>query len=212
DHGGLKARALLVREDHQRHGVARADLVVVQRPDRLEAAEDAELAVVLAARRHGVHVRAHQDGRQPFGAGALTKDVPHLVHRHAEARLAHAGDHPITPAPVVVGQGEAGEAAPWRLADLAQLVDELLESLPVDSHAPSGFRGAGAPPSEASLQARSASRRPPLARCASVSAWRTFCSTMSTVTPSPLIARTVSKIFETSTGGRPSVGSSSMST
>src|SRR5207253_9149894 len=56
DHGRLKARPLFVGEDDERDGMAGADPLVVQRADRLEAAEDAELAVVLAAGRHGVHV------------------------------------------------------------------------------------------------------------------------------------------------------------
>src|SRR2546428_241746 len=56
DHGRLKTRPLFVGEDDERDGMAGADPMVVQRADRLEAAEDAELAVVLAAGRHGVHV------------------------------------------------------------------------------------------------------------------------------------------------------------
>src|SRR2546425_3839691 len=68
---------------------------------------------------------------------SLAEDVAHLVHRHAEARLAHARDDPVTPALVLVRQGEPGEAAPRRLADPAQVVDGPLESLPVDAHTPS---------------------------------------------------------------------------
>ncbi len=89
DHGGLKARALLVGEDGHGHGVAGAAAGVVQRADRLERAEHAELAVVLAAGGHGIGVRAHHDGRQRQGAGPLAEDVAHLVDAQGQAGLAH---------------------------------------------------------------------------------------------------------------------------
>src|SRR5206468_10088752 len=49
DHRRLEARALLVGEDRQGDGMTRPDLLVVERPDHLESAEDTELSVVAAA-------------------------------------------------------------------------------------------------------------------------------------------------------------------
>src|SRR2546425_1143190 len=56
DHRRLEARALLVDKDGQRDRMPRRDPVIVERADDFESAEDAELAVVLAARRHRVDV------------------------------------------------------------------------------------------------------------------------------------------------------------
>src|SRR5439155_22019330 len=232
DHRRLKARALLVGEDRQRHRMARADLVRVERADRLEPTEHAELPVVLAARRDRVHVRAHHDRRQRLAARPLAEDVAHLVHAHAQARLAHPADHEVAAALVLVGQRQPGEPAARRLADPAELLDGVRQTRAVDAlgcahgfqlynvwlqgcedHNPryarlrrSSPRSSRPAPCSTSVPDSSTH-----ARVARVSAWRTFCSTSSTVTPSALIVRTVSKIRPTSTGASPRVGSSSIS-
>ena len=165
EHGRLEARALLVGEDHERHRVARPDPVVVQRPDRLEGAEDAELAVVLAAGRYGIHVGAHHHGRERLGARALAEDVPHLVDRDAQAGLAHARDHPVAAALVLVGERQAGEPAPGGLADLPQLFDGPLEPPPVDPHGSSCLRARD-------TRASGARRRAARALCPAAPAYR----------------------------------------
>src|SRR3990172_5385464 len=113
---------------------ASTPLAIIAGWERLERAEHPELAVVLAAGRHGVHVRAHHDGRQGLGARALAEDIAHLVHAHAEPRALHARDHPVTAAPVLVRERQAGEPAARRLADPSQLLDALLEPSSIDLH------------------------------------------------------------------------------
>jgi len=134
DHGGLKAGALLVGEDRQRHRVARADTLVVQRADRLQRAEHAELAVVLAAGGDGVDVRAHHHRRAAGLAGPLAEDVAHLVHADPQASLAHPGGHEIAAALVLVAEGQAGEAAALGRAHLSELLDRRLQACAVDLH------------------------------------------------------------------------------
>src|SRR6266481_4991640 len=114
--------------------MARTDLLVVERADDFEAAEDAELAVVPTARRHRVHVGAHHHRRERRRPRALAEDVPHLVDGDREASLAHARDHPVAAALVVVGERQAGEPAARGLTDPAELLDRALEALPVDIH------------------------------------------------------------------------------
>ena len=134
DHGGLKARPLLVGEDGHRHRMPRPRVAIVERADGLERAEHAELAVVLPAGRHGVRVRAHQDRGQMLASRAQTEDIAHPVHGDGEPGLAHPSHEEIAAAPVLVGQREAREPARRRLADPAQPLHALLESLPVDPH------------------------------------------------------------------------------
>src|SRR5439155_642719 len=98
DHGGLEARPFLVGEDSHGHRVARGCLVVVEGADGLEGAEDAELAVVFAPRRHRVGVRAHHDGRQALAARPLAEDVPHAIDGDREPRGAHPLDEEIAAA------------------------------------------------------------------------------------------------------------------
>src|SRR2546426_860540 len=134
DHGRLKARSLLVGEDRQGDWMARPDLLVVQRPDHLEAAEDAELSVVPAAGRHRVHMGAHYHRRERRLARALAEDIPHLVDPHGEARLAHPRDHPVAATLVLIGERQASEPSPRCLADPPQVLDRLLQAAPVDLH------------------------------------------------------------------------------
>ncbi len=134
DHGGLEARPFLVGEDGHGHRVARGCLVVVEGADGLEGAEDAELAVVFAPRRHRVGVRAHHDGRQALAARPLAEDVPHAVDGDREPRGAHPLDEEIAAAPVFIGEGEPGEPARRRLPDAPQRRHALFEPLAVDLH------------------------------------------------------------------------------
>jgi hypothetical protein len=108
--------------------------LVVQRPDRLQRAQHAELAVVLAAGGDGVDVRAHHHRRLPRLAGPLAEDVAHLIHAHAQAGLAHPSDHEVAATPVLVAEGQPGQAAPFGGADASQLLDGALQPLAVDLH------------------------------------------------------------------------------
>jgi len=114
--------------------MAGAELLVVERSDHLEAAEDAELAVVPAARRHRIDVGSHHHRRKRCRAGPLTEDVPHLVDGDREARLAHPRDHPVAAALVLVGERQTSEPPARSLADSPELLDRLLEARSVDVH------------------------------------------------------------------------------
>src|SRR5262249_35799167 len=89
DHRRLDARALLVGEDRQRHGVAGPDLRVVEAPDDLEAAENPQLTVVATTGRYRVHVGPHHDGWESRVPLSPAEDVAHLVDGDREPRLAH---------------------------------------------------------------------------------------------------------------------------
>ncbi len=138
DHGGLEARALLVGEDGHGDRMPRLGLLVVERADRLERAEDAQLAVVPPARRHRIGVRAHHDRGQAVRSRARAEDIAHLIDRDGEPGLAHPADKQIAAAPIVVRQRHAGEPALGGGADLAQRVHALFEPLAIDAHGPSG--------------------------------------------------------------------------
>ena len=133
-HGGLEAGPFLVGEDDHADRMARASALVVERADRLERAENAQLAVVLAAGGDGIRMRAHEDGRERLRARAETEDVAHLVHADLEPRAAHPAHEEVAPVPVLIGQRQASEAAPGSLADAAEGLHALFESLPVDPH------------------------------------------------------------------------------
>ena len=145
DHRRLKTRPLLVGEDRQGHGVPRPELLVVEGADHLETAEHAELAIVAAARRHGIHVRAHHHRWERGRARPLTEDVPHLIHGDREAGLPHPGYHPVAAALVLVREGQTGEPAAGGLPDPAELLDRLLQALLIDVHLRSPEVGAKAP-------------------------------------------------------------------
>jgi hypothetical protein len=140
DHGRLKARALLVGEDHERDRMPRAQPVVVERANGLEPAQHAELAIVLAAGRDRVRMGAHHDGRQGLGARALAEDVAHLIDGHSQPGLAHPADHEVSPPAVVVGQRQARETAARRLADPPQFLDGSLQPRAVDPRCAVGHR------------------------------------------------------------------------
>ena len=200
------------------------DPVIVEGADRLERAEDAELTVVAAARRHGIEVRAHHHRRERLGARPLAEDVPHAVYPHGEAGRAHPRHHAVPRAAVLVGQSQPGEASLRGLADAGELFQGQLESPPIDLHAdPLRARGrdslvlygTGAPGSEPDVGApaarvsagsgpaprgRAASRRAAEVRCATASAGRTFSPIRRTATPAGLIAGTTLKIHPTGPG------------
>ncbi len=62
----------------------------------LDGRERAKVAVVVAALRHGVDVRAENDGlSRRVGARAAANDVTGGVDLGAESRLAHEGHRPL---------------------------------------------------------------------------------------------------------------------
>src|SRR5207247_1632834 len=62
EEGGSEARALLVHERDEPEWPLRLDAPLLEQADRLQPGEDAERAVVAAARGHRVHVRADDGG------------------------------------------------------------------------------------------------------------------------------------------------------
>jgi hypothetical protein len=140
DHGRLEACALFIGEDGHGHGMPRLDLPVVQRSNGLEGAQHPELPVVLASGGDGVGVRAHQDGGPAVTTRALAKDVAHLVNGDGEPGLAHPAHEQIAPPPIVIGEGDAVQAALGGGPDATERLHALFEPLAIDAHGPSGPR------------------------------------------------------------------------
>ena len=116
---GREARAFLVRpvDDLDR----RIGLValLVQGAHRLERAEHAEDAVELAAGRLRIEVRAHADRRQLVVAARTAREhVADLVDRDRAAERLALRLEPVAHALVLVGQGQAPDAALRRRAEL----------------------------------------------------------------------------------------------
>ncbi|KAG1415531.1 hypothetical protein G6F57_023806 [Rhizopus arrhizus] len=64
--------------------------------------------------------------------GAAREDVAHLVHSHAEARVAHPSRHQVAALAIQGGQCQAAVAALGRGANLRQVHQRLPQPLPID--------------------------------------------------------------------------------
>ncbi|KAG1240192.1 hypothetical protein G6F68_017901 [Rhizopus microsporus] len=90
-------------------------------------------AVELAARGLRVDMAARHDRRKIVVApGAAREDVAHLVHSHAEARVAHPSRHQVAALAIQGGQCQAAVAALGRGANLRQVHQRLPQPLPID--------------------------------------------------------------------------------
>ena len=93
---GCEPGAFLVGEVRDGHRVLRADAVLFERLDHLEAAEHAEVAVEAAARADRVDVRPHHHrGERRVDAGADADHVADRVDRDRETEVAHPADHEV---------------------------------------------------------------------------------------------------------------------
>src|SRR5438105_4745469 len=195
---GARTVAIRRRALHERHrpaGVGRQSL------DRLEElVERARLvgdeepgALELVVRDQPLQLGAVGHAIEDVGGAAIrfrpSGDDAALVAQRGELREV-GGAVPQSACVVIPGTGEA------------HVEDHNPKYARLSRSSPSSSRPA---PCSTSLPDSSTH-----ARVARVSAWRTFCSTSSTVTPSALIVRTVSKIRPTSTGASPEVGASSL--
>jgi hypothetical protein len=64
----------------------------------------------------------------------------HLVHGHAQARLAHPAHQQVATALVLVGQGQPGEPASLGGTNPAEILHALLQALAIDPHVASQQR------------------------------------------------------------------------
>ena len=117
---------------------ARDDAGAVERLDHLEAGQHPEVAVEAAAGSHGVDVRTDHHGREArIAPGPGGDDVADGVDPHVETEIDHPGDHEVTAAPVVVGEGEPGRAAAavdtLDRPDLGQRLEPIGQARDVDS-------------------------------------------------------------------------------
>jgi hypothetical protein len=133
-HHRHEARAFLVgpRGDFERR--LGHDAVIGERADHLEPREHAVVAVELAAGGLRVDVRAgHHRRKFRPPAVAAHEDVADAVDGDRHARLARAGDEPVTPLAVEIGERKPGHAAFGRGADLRQIHQRTPQPLPVDA-------------------------------------------------------------------------------
>ena len=133
-HRRREARAFLIRPVGDDNGVLGLEAEVVQRADDLQPGEDAKDAVILAAGRLGVEVRADIDrqrvGIRPFAAG---KHGAHLVDAGFEPRRIAPALEQMPPFAVRVGQGLAIVAASDARADLGHLHQGIPKTIGIDA-------------------------------------------------------------------------------
>ncbi len=89
-----ETRALLVGEEGDGDGMLGLDAGVVEGLDRLQAGENAEVAVEAATGAHGVDVRAGHHRRAVAAAGPHADDVADAIDGHGQARLAASSGPP----------------------------------------------------------------------------------------------------------------------
>jgi hypothetical protein len=135
EHVGCEAR-LLVGEERDDERPA-AETRRVQRLDRFESAEHAEIAVVAPAGAHRVDVRACHDRRDVLGAASQSEHVADRVDRDLEAELAHPADDEVAARAVLVGEREPAAPAALDRADLGEPIEPPHQAVGVDAQ---GFR------------------------------------------------------------------------
>ena len=106
----------------------------LDRLDHLQPGEHAQVAVVAAARGHGVDVRAGHH-RRPIGRVWHPPDhVADRIDRDLEPEVAHPRDDEVAARPVLVGERQPGTALRvGDRADARQLVETVDQAGPVDA-------------------------------------------------------------------------------
>ncbi len=133
EHVGSEARPLLVGEKGHRHRTAGDYVAVVKRLQHLEAGQHPQVAVVDAARSHGVDVRPAHDRwpRLPPRPGG--DHIADGVHGNLEAGVAHPHRDQVTALPVGVSQRQAGAATAVDGAHLPELAEPTDQAVGVDA-------------------------------------------------------------------------------
>ena len=74
--------------------MTQTDVPIAQLLGYLNAADHADVAIVIAPMRHGIGVRSHDDRWQPMvGAFAAADQIACGVYSHVEPRLLHQAPH-----------------------------------------------------------------------------------------------------------------------
>jgi hypothetical protein len=110
EHPGLEAAALLVVEGHDPEGPPRLDPFRPQGADGCEGSQHAERAVVAAAARHRVEVRADEH-RLPLPRVPAAEDVACRVELGFQAEVLEPAHEPVVRLRELWGPREAGDAA-----------------------------------------------------------------------------------------------------
>ena len=148
-HHRREARAFLVHpEGHfqRRDGLY---AVAVERAHHLQAGEHAVVAIELASRGLGVDMAAGGHGACLWvGACAAAKHIAHFIHAHLQACVAEPLHHLVAAGLVLIGQGDAADAAFGRGPYLGQGHQRLPEAVFINAQAVY-WGHAGTPESEA---------------------------------------------------------------
>ncbi len=135
EHGGGEARAFLVRPVDDDDGVLRLDVEVVHRAYDFETSEHAEHAVILAAGRLGVEMRADVDGQGVrVRAGARHEHVADLVDAHGEPSCLAPGLEEFAAFAIRIRQRLAIVAAGDAGADLRHVHEAVPQTIGIDAH------------------------------------------------------------------------------
>ncbi len=135
--------AFLVGEDDELERMPRGDAVLTQQLRHLDGAQHAHVAVVIAALRDGVDVRAgHDHGQRRIGAGTASDDVACRVDPHFEPGTPHQRRDVFASGDIRVAERHAADAARRIGAEASERVDALLQALRVRPRA--GVAGLGA--------------------------------------------------------------------
>ena len=133
EHRRREAGAFLVGPVGDDNRVLRLDTEIVEAADHLQPAEDAQHAVIAAARRLRVEMGAHIDG-QGIGVGALAlrEHSAHGVHGDGHAGFLAPFLEEVPCLAVIVGQRLPVVAAGDAGADLGHLVNGIPEAVRID--------------------------------------------------------------------------------
>ena len=133
EHCGGKAGAFLIGPVGDDDGVFGLDVEIIEGADKLKPGEHAQYAVIFAARRLGIKVRADID-RQGVGVRAFAagKHRAHLIDTHGQARLLAPGLEQLAPLTVFIREGLAIVAARDAGADLGHLHQTVPQALAID--------------------------------------------------------------------------------
>ena len=139
EHRGGEAGAFLVGPVDEHDGVAGADVEVVEGADDLEPAEHAEHPVVFAARRLGVEMAAHVDGKcSGISAFAAGEHVAYAVDTQRQAGLGAPAGEEVPAFAVGIRQGLAVVAAGDAGADPGHFHQAVPEAGAVDAQVGAG--------------------------------------------------------------------------